>query len=354
MALSKEVLEKLIAQSRDVVVATDRDGRVVYCNDGASRVLGYAAIEVLGREVAGLYPDLDEARRVMKAMRGPGAGGLGSVENFQTTFLAKSGEKIPVAISGTILYGEHGGEEGTIGFAKDLRRILRRDQLATLGEVAVGISHEINNPLAVIVNQLELLEAEVDRLAGDRDCSVECERMDAIRREVDHITSIVERLGEMAETEDYQTVHYVGAARMLDLSEHPSLTDTDPRLVDLHILVVDDDLGICRSMKEILEASGCRVETATDGAEGLRRIESGGIDLVISDVVMPHMDGYELYHAVQQRHPSMPVLMMTAFHYDRDHVIKRSRLEGLSGVIFKKPVDPVRLRDTIAESLGRS
>ena len=169
MALSKEVLEKLIAQSRDVVVATDRDGRVVYCNDGASRVLGYAAIEVLGREVAGLYPDLDEARRVMKAMRGPGDGGLGSVENFQTTFLAKSGEKIPVAISGTILYGEGGGEEGTIGFAKDLRRILRRDQLATLGEVAVGISHEINNPLAVIVNQLELLEAEVDRLAGDRD-----------------------------------------------------------------------------------------------------------------------------------------------------------------------------------------
>ena len=354
MNLSKEVLEQLIAQSRDLVVATDREGNGAYYNDGASRVLGYAAEEVLGREVARLSPDLDEARRVMKAMRGPGAGGLGIVENFQTSFLAKTGERIPVAISGTVLYGGSGGEEGTIGFAKDLRSMLRRDQLATLGEVAVGISHEINNPLAVIVNQLELLEVEMERLAGDRDCSVETERMDAVRREVDQITSIVERLGEMAEIEDYHTVQYVGAARMLDLREQPALTDPDPRLADLHILVVDDDLGICRSMKEILEASGCRVETATDGAEGLRRIESGGIDLVISDVVMPHMDGYELYHAVQQRHPSLPVLMMTAFHYDRDHVIKRSRLEGLAGVIFKKPVDPLRLRDSIAEALGRS
>ncbi len=135
------------------------------------------------------------------------------------------------------------------------------------------------------------------------------------------------------------------------MSEHPALTDRDPRLVDLHILVVDDDLGICRSMKEILEASGCRVETATDGAEGLRRIESGGIDLVISDVVMPHMDGYELFHAVQQRHPSLPVLMMTAFHYDRDHIIKRSKIEGLTGVIFKKPVDPARLREVMLETV---
>ena len=45
--------------------------------------------------------------------------------------------------------------------------------------------------------------------------------------------------------------------------------------------------------------------------------------------------------------------MMTAFHYDKDHIIKRSRVEGLSGVIFKKPVDPVRLREVILETLGK-
>jgi hypothetical protein len=45
--------------------------------------------------------------------------------------------------------------------------------------------------------------------------------------------------------------------------------------------------------------------------------------------------------------------MMTAFHYDKDHVIKRSRLEGLEGVIFKKPVDVAKLREVIAETVAK-
>jgi DNA-binding NtrC family response regulator len=64
------------------------------------------------------------------------------------------------------------------------------------------------------------------------------------------------------------------------------------------------------------------------------------------------MDGHELYCAIHARHPGLPVLMMTAFHYDKDHIIKRSRMEGLEGVVFKKPVDPERLRQVIAETVA--
>ena len=52
-------------------------------------------------------------------------------------------------------------------------------------------------------------------------------------------------------------------------------------------------------------------------------------------------------------HVVWTVLMMTAFHYDKDHIIKRSRMKGLEGVIFKKPVDPDRLRSTIAELVDK-
>ena len=353
MSLSKEVLERLIARSTDIVVATDRKGDVSYYNDGASRILGYSSEEILGVYVAQLFPDLDEAKRVMRAMRSADHGGKGIVETFQTTYKSKVGQHIPVAISGTILYDEQGEEDGTIGFAKDLREILRKDQLATLGEVAVGLSHEINNPLAVILNQGELLEAEIDALAGDRDSSVECERIDAIRREVGRVTRILERLGEMVETEQYETIEYIGPARMIDLSGRPQLGGPDPRLSGLRILVVDDDPGICHTMKQILEASGCLVETASDGEEGLRRVESGPLDLVLSDVVMPNMDGYELYTAIHEMRPELPVLMMTAFHYDKDHIIKRSRMKGVKGVIFKKPVDPAKLQAVIAETVGK-
>jgi PAS domain S-box-containing protein len=353
MALSKERLEHLIAQSSDVVVATDGQGRVAYYNDGASRILGYRSGEILGKYVAQLYPDLDEAKRVMHAMRDPDFDGKGVVETFPTTFLAKSGEEIPVAISGTLIYADDGSEDGTIGFAKDLREILHKDQLATLGEVAVGLSHEINNPLAVITNQVELLERDIEKLAGERDCSVEAERCYALRREVTRISEILARLGEIVETDEYETVEYVGPARMIDLRGRKPQQEGDPRLKDLRVLVVDDDMGICRSLKEILEAAGCVVDTAEDGEEALWRIENATFDVVLSDVVMPKLDGYELYTAIQKSHPELPVLMMTAFHYDKDHIIKRSKIEGLAGVIFKKPVDPQRLCDVLVETVTR-
>ena len=353
MALTRERLEQLIASSTDIVVATDRKGVVDYYNDGASQILGYRPDEILGHFVAKLYPSLDEARRVMSAMRRPEFGGRGIAAHFRTTFLSKAGEEIPVAISGTILHDDQGREDGTIGFAKDLREILQKDQLATLGEVAIGLSHEINNPLAVILNQAELLERDVDRLAGEGDCSVETERIDAIRREIARIAEIVERVGEMAAGEKYETVEYVGPARMVDLRPHkPGAHEPDPRLAGARILIADDDLGIRKSLAELLAGEGCHVETAGDGVEALAVLEKGGIDIVLSDVVMPNMDGYELFVAVRERFPTLPVLMMTAFHYDRDHVIKRSRLEGLEGVIFKKPVDPDRLREKLIEALA--
>jgi PAS domain S-box-containing protein len=355
MTVTKERLERLIARSTDIVVATERDGTVSYYNDGASRILGYSADEVYGVYVARLYPDLDEAKRVMAAMRSSEHGGKGIVENFRTLFRSKTGEHIPVAISGTLLYDEKGAEDGTIGFGKDLREILRKDQLATLGEVAIGLSHEINNPLSVILNQTELLERDISRLAGDADAAVENERLDAIRREIGRISKILERLGEMVQSDSYETVDYIGPARMIDLRGREQRDQTpDPRLAGMRILVVDDDDGICRSLTEILEGDGCKVESANDGQEALEKLRAARFDAVVSDVVMPTMDGYELYIAIHRNWPGLPVLMMTAFHYDKDHIIKRSRMEGLTGVIFKKPVDPDRLREVLLESVARA
>jgi PAS domain S-box-containing protein len=351
MALSKDTLERLIARSTDIVVATDRKGKVVYYNDGASRSLGYKPDEVMGHFVGQLYPDIDEAKRVMTAMRGSEHGDAGICETFPTTFLSKSGERIPVAISGTLIHDEAGREEGTIGFAKDLRELLRKDKLATLGEVTVGLSHEINNPLAVILNQVELLERDIEALAGEKDCSVESERLFAVRREISRISEILDRLAQMAASDHVETIQYVGPTRMIDLRRRPAARKRDPRLEGVRVLVVDDDAGICRTLAEILEAEGCSVETAGNGVQALERVEKSTFDVVLTDVVMPEMDGHELFCAIRERFPGLPVLMMTAFHHDKDHIIKRSRLRGLDGVIFKKPVDPGRLRQVLVDTV---
>lgn len=338
-----------------MILAVDAKGRVIYYNDGAEKNLGYSSDEIIGEFVGAFYPSLEEARRVGEAMRGPDHGGVGVVDTLETQFLSRDGEVIPVAISGTVLYDDDGNEDGTIGFAKDLREILHKDQLAILGEVAIGLSHEVNNPLAVIVNQTALLENDIARIAGETDCSVENERLDAIRREVGRISEVIERLGEMVKADSYETINYVGPARMVDLrSEHRRRHQADPRLRGLRILVADDDQGISKTLKEMLETDGCIVEIADDGERALAMLAEGEFDLMLSDVVMPKMDGYDLYLQVKEQYPDLPVLMMTAFHYDKDHIIKRSRMEGLEGVIFKKPVDPDRLRHTIAESVDKS
>jgi len=344
--------EKLVEHSPDIVVAVDRRGIITFYNDGARQMLRYAADEMLGQHVTRLYPDLDEARKVMHAMRDGG----GTVKNFETVFLDKAGERIPVAISGSVIQDDAGNELGSIGFAKDLHDIRRRDRLTTLGEVAVSVAHEINNPLEVIVNNLSLLEQYVERVSSDGDFIVESERIDSTRLAVARIQEIVAQLVARAQDGEYSTREYLHGTRMTDLrpaDARARRTETDPALDGLRILVVDDDLGVCLSLRDLLTQAGCAVTVATGGREALARLTEGSFDLVLSDVVMPDLDGHALFLEVRQRYPDIPVVLMTAFHFDKDHIIKRSRMAGLDDVIYKKPIDPPRLREIIKRHARR-
>ncbi|MCZ6568936.1 MAG: response regulator, partial [Deltaproteobacteria bacterium] len=109
--------------------------------------------------------------------------------------------------------------------------------------------------------------------------------------------------------------------------------------------------AVRESVADVLRAEGCIVDSAADGHEALAWLKTCECDVVLSDVVMPSMDGYELFRQVRQHHPGTHIVLMTAFYYDRDHILKRSRLEGLEAVLFKKPVDPERLRESLAALL---
>ncbi|HJY79684.1 MAG TPA: response regulator [Candidatus Binatia bacterium] len=346
--------ERLLESSLDIVIAVDAAGQIIFYNDGAYQTLGYTPAEIRGKHVTTVYPGLDEARKVMAAMRSGEFGAKGKVKNFETVLVAKSGEQIPAAISGSIIYDETGAEIGSIGFLKDLREIRRRDQLATLGELAVGLAHTINNPLEVILNNLDLLAGHLARVIPDEEYVVEEERIESIQRELAKIRGIVSRIDELAHGAQYGTTEYLHGSRMADLGHEEEIAP-QPRethavaraLAGLTILVVDDDLGVCYSLRDLLREEGCIVEVATNGLDALKILSRQKVDLVLSDVVMPDLDGYDLYMEVRERYRQTPIVLMTAYFYDKDHVIKRSRLEGLQEVIFKKPVDPGRLKEII-------
>jgi len=356
MSLLPQYFQKLVESCPDIIIAVDKQGTIIFYNDGARQNLGFSPEEVLGKKVLEVYPSLDEARKVMAAMRTDEAEGKGRVSNFETTFKTKKGERIPVAISASIIYDDLGNEVGSIGFAKDIRELRRRDQLATLCEFAIGLSHEINNSLEVLVNQVEMLQKYVGRVATDEDYIVEAERLECVASQIKKIQDITGRIGQMADEGEYGTKEYLNGRMMTDLhiddsKKCPERLKPDARypLSGLRILVVDDDAGICQSLKDLLEEERCNIETAASGVFAIEWLGRQDFDAVLSDVVMPDMDGYELYQTVKKKTPSLPVVLMTAFNYDKDHIIKRSCLEGLQGVIFKKPVNPVLLKKLLLQ-----
>jgi len=79
------------------------------------------------------------------------------------------------------------------------------------------------------------------------------------------------------------------------------------------VLVVEDDLSLCEALCDTLEIGGYRVVSARNGTEALIKLEQGQFKLVVSDVQMPVMDGFQLLKNMQHKYAETPVLLMTAF-----------------------------------------
>ena len=362
LSLDLKYLQRLVESSPDIIVAVDIDGNVIYYNDGARKCLHYASEEIIGQNVMRLYASLEEARRVMHAMRE--SKDAGRISNFETVFRGKDNELIPVAISGSIIHDDSDQEVGSIGFARDIREMRRREQLATAGEIAVSLAHEINNPLESITNNLELLSRSVEGHLSDAEMVVESERLQCIRSGLERVQAIVRRLDEMTKRGLYETRDYLQGKRMADLAPRDEHHVNEPRehhVTDGHgggdwpldgmvVLVLDDDANVVGSLADLLRAERCKVYTALRPSGALAILRNVKIDAVISDVVMPEMDGYDFYMTVKSELPHVPVILMTAYYYDKDHIIKRSKLEGLEGAIFKKPVNPGKLRQVLVQT----
>ncbi|HEY6417904.1 MAG TPA: PAS domain S-box protein [Candidatus Binataceae bacterium] len=356
-SLDQKYLQRLVEASPDIIIAVDRKGTIIYYNEGARTNLRYSSEEMRGQKVTLVYPSLEEARRVMKAMRA--ADKAESISNFETVFRSKNGELIPVAITGSLIRDDQGAEIGSIGFARDIRQMRHREQLATCGEIAVSLAHEINNPLESMINNLDLLQRDLDSHLSESEKVVENERLDSIRNSVDRVQAIVRRLDEMARKGIYQTRDYLAGKKMADLAmgelvkehaEPPKEATSGGEvwpLAGMSVLVLDDDLAVVSSMGDLLRAERCVVHCATRPSSALGILRNVKVDAVISDVVMPEMDGYDFYLRVKEEMPELPVILMTAYYYDKDHILKRSRLRGLEGALFKKPVNPQKLRQML-------
>lgn len=102
------------------------------------------------------------------------------------------------------------------------------------------------------------------------------------------------------------------------------------------ILVVDDDPSLLRLLDIRLQAAGYTVDCAESGEAALARLEQSPPDLVITDLKMDRMDGLDLLGEIQQRHPGMPVILLTAHGTIPDAV---NATQGGAVAFLTKPVE---------------
>src|SRR5262245_43706407 len=129
-----------------------------------------------------------------------------------------------------------------------------------------------------------------------------------------------------------------------------------PSLKGRRILVVDADESVRIAAHNLLERYSCIVETAHDGAEAVcmvrNMLNEDGYDVIIADIRLPDITGYDLFLKLQQNSEPVPMVLMTGFGYDPGHSIVKARQAGLELVLYK-PFRLDQLLDTVEKAVAK-
>ncbi len=117
------------------------------------------------------------------------------------------------------------------------------------------------------------------------------------------------------------------------------------------ILVVDDDLKLCELLEEYLAGEGFQIEFVNDGVSGAQKAEAGKYDLIILDVMLPEMNGFEVLRSLRERTIKTPVIMLTARDSEVDRIVG---LEMGADDYLPKPFNPRELIARVRAILRRS
>jgi len=122
------------------------------------------------------------------------------------------------------------------------------------------------------------------------------------------------------------------------------------QLAQKHILIVDDDPSVLRSLARYLKKKGYRVSEASGGRDAIEKVEKDPPHLVLLDVVMPDMDGIETLNLIRQRFPDVDVVMISAL---KEEIVAKESIKMGAYEWLPKPFSLETLETTIFVTLMR-
>lgn len=271
---------------------------------------------------------------------------------------AKSSLTVPLRYQGKVIGIINVESQQTSAFNDDDRRLceifaryiamathtldlLVVERTVTNRALAGRFEKEIDEPLRDISNEVDVLRSVIAAAGGHGELEL---HVDKIRTDVEAIRRRIRDAAEGPTT-------LLGVERAL---EHKVI---DPALAGRRILVADDQSKIRRIIGDVLRNRGAEVTLCENGAEALAAVatvENGTappFELLVSDIMMPQANGYEVFSAARKSMPTVPVILMTGFGYDPNHSIVRASQEGLQNVLFK-PFQVEQLVDMVKKALA--
>ena len=158
---SKAYADNIIRSMSNSLLVVNKDQTIRAANQATYDLLGYSQEELLGKPFSIIFAEDDYS--------GVGLDELinkGFTRNIETTCLSKYGQKIRMLLTASVIFNEEGRFEGIVCVAQDITmqtETLRAGHLASIGELAAGVAHEINNPINSIINFAQIMIDEVKR-----------------------------------------------------------------------------------------------------------------------------------------------------------------------------------------------
>jgi PAS domain S-box-containing protein len=158
-------LAAIVSSSDDVILSKDLNGTITSWNDAATRVFGYSPEEMIGASILKLIPEHlhSDEKIIIENIR---AGRR--IEHFETVRLAKGGRAVEVSLTVSPIKDEEGRVIGASKILRDVssrkrieQALLQAEKIAATGRMAATIAHEVNNPLAAVMNLLYLLREKI-------------------------------------------------------------------------------------------------------------------------------------------------------------------------------------------------
>jgi two-component system chemotaxis sensor kinase CheA len=227
--------------------------------------------------------------------------------------------------------------------------------LASLG-ATLGLEADEDGPVIVVAGLTRQHAFRVRTLVGQRDVVVKglsglLPRLDVIAgASVEPDGSIVLVL-DVAGLIDRARLAQAGRSAAVMAEDGAAPAGRVPQRAK--VLVVDDALTVRELQRSILERGGYDVVTASDGLEAMAVLAEGPVDLVLTDVEMPRMDGFALTVAIRA-HPArgnVPVLILTSRANEEDR--QRGLEAGADGYIIKSAFNEAALLSAVERLLGR-